>query len=88
MSKNQKKRDMPEHQEWTPHWGLNLAYRIWMVIFSGAKILIGAISTVLLIGVVCAFVFTGVLDGPISFARYYIHSLFMFVTSLPFNLFI
>ena len=32
MSKNQKKRDMPEHQEWTPHWGLNLAYRIWMVI--------------------------------------------------------
>lgn len=37
---------------------------------------------------VLLLVFTGALDGPISFARYYIHSLFMFVTSLPFNLFI
>lgn len=37
---------------------------------------------------VLLLVFTGALDGPISFARYYIHNLFMFVTSLPFNLFI
>jgi len=52
---------MPERQSWTSHRGLNLAYRIWMVLFSVGKILIGAISTVLLIGVVCAFVFAGVL---------------------------
>ena len=61
MSKNKKNQDMPERQSWTPHWGLSLAYRIWMVLFSGAKILIGAVATVLLIGVVCAFAFAGVL---------------------------
>lgn len=61
MFKNKKKQDTQERQNWTPHWCVNLLYRIWMVVFSSAKIVIGAVSTVLLIGVVCAFSFAGVL---------------------------
>lgn len=40
---------------------LQTIYRIWMPIYTGLKIVIGAVSTVLLIGVVCAFVFAGIL---------------------------
>lgn len=61
MSKN-KRQDMPERQNWIPHWGLNLAYKIWMAVFSASKVIIGAIATVVLIGVVCAFSFAGVLS--------------------------
>ena len=61
MFKKKKKQDTQERQNWTPHWCVNLLYRIWMVVFSSAKIVIGAVSTVLLIGVVCAFSFAGVL---------------------------
>ena len=60
MSKN-KKQDMPERQNWTPHWCLNLAYKIWMAVFSASKVIIGAVATVVLIGVVCAFSFAGIL---------------------------
>ncbi len=61
MSKDKKNRDARQYQSWTPHWCLHLAYRIWMVVFSTAKVLIGALATVLLIAVVCAFSFAGVL---------------------------
>ena len=40
---------------------LKILKKIWMVIFTTAKIAIGAVSTVLLIGVVCGFVFVGIL---------------------------
>lgn len=60
MFKN-KKKETQARQEWTPHWGLSLAYKIWMVIFTTGKIVIGAVATVALIAVVCAFSFAGVL---------------------------
>ena len=44
MFKN-KKKEVYERQDWTPHWGLSLAYKIWMVIFTTAKIVIGAVAT-------------------------------------------
>ncbi len=49
------------HQKWEPHWSVSLLYKIWMVIFTAAKIALGAVATVLLIGVVCGVVFAGVL---------------------------
>ena len=61
MFKKRKEQDTRERQSWTPHWGLNLAYRIWMVVFSAAKIFIGAVATVVLIAGVCAFSFAGIL---------------------------
>lgn len=61
MSNNKKNQEALDRQNWTPHWGLHLAYRIWMVVFSAAKVFIGALSTVVLIAVVCAFAFAGVL---------------------------
>lgn len=55
-----KKKGMPR-QDWKPHWTLGLLYRLWMIAFSVAKIAIGAAATVLLICVVCGFVFVGIL---------------------------
>lgn len=54
--------DAAQRQDWTPHWGLRLAYRIWMAIFSVAKVLLGAAATVLLICVVCGFAVLGTLS--------------------------
>lgn len=48
-------------QDWKPHWVLGLLQKIWMVIFSGFKIMAGALATVLLVVVVCGFAFVGVL---------------------------
>ena len=48
-------------QKWEPHWSLSAVYRVWMAVFSAVKIALGAVATVLLIGIVCAFVFVGVL---------------------------
>lgn len=56
-----KERDVREQPKWMSKPGLAQAYKIWMVVFGASKVLIGAISTVLLIGVVCAFSFAGVL---------------------------
>ncbi len=61
MSEEKKKKSKPIRQDWKPHWSLNLLYRIWMVVFSAFKVAVGAAVTVLLIGVVCAFVFVGIL---------------------------
>lgn len=61
MSENKKKINAQERQSWTPHWGIGLAYRIWIVVFSAVKVLAGAVATILLIGIVCAFSFMGVL---------------------------
>ena len=40
---------------------LALAYKIWLGVFSGLKVVAGAVATVLLICVVCAFVVAGVM---------------------------
>ena len=56
-----KERAVREQPKWMSKPGLAQAYKIWMVVFGASKVLIGAISTVLLIGVVCAFSFAGVL---------------------------
>ncbi len=62
MAEEKKNRkNKPPRQDWKPHWSLNLLYRIWMVVFSALKVAAGAVATVLLIGVVCAFVFVGIL---------------------------
>ena len=48
-------------QNWKPHFVLRILYAVWRVIFATFKIAVGAVGTVLIIGVVCAFVFAGVL---------------------------
>jgi len=62
MSERKKnKKQKKVHQDWRPNIIIQLAYGAWRVAFGGFKIAVGAICTVLLIGVVCAFVFAGVL---------------------------
>ena len=61
MSEQKKKRVKKPRQEWKPNWVLRVLYRAWLFAFTAAKVAIGAAATVLLIGVVCGFVFVGVL---------------------------
>ena len=61
FDKKNNKKDKPVRQDWKPHWSLNTLYKIWMAVFSALKIAVGAFATVLLIGIVCAFVFVGIL---------------------------
>ncbi len=61
MAKKKDKRNDIPRQEWNPHWSLKGAYKAWRVIFGSFKVFLGAAATVLLIGIVCAFVFVGVL---------------------------
>ena len=49
---NKKKRKAPR-QAWKPHISLAVLYRIWMVVFGAAKIVLGAVSTVVLICGIC-----------------------------------
>ncbi len=56
-----KKRKKLIRQDWDPHWLLKTLSRAWTVILSAGKIAVGALVTVLLIGVVCGFVFVGIL---------------------------
>ena len=58
--KKVKKKKLPR-QEWKPNIFLRIAYYIWRMGFGAFKIALGALSTVLIIGVICAFVFVGVL---------------------------
>ena len=57
------KKIKPERQDWKPHWSLDVLYKIWRVIFTTAKIALGAAATVLLIVVVCGIVLMGVLGN-------------------------
>jgi len=52
-----------QRQSWKPHWLPNTLYKIWLVIFTMLKVALGAAATVLLILVVCGFVFVGILGG-------------------------
>ena len=58
--KKVKKKKLPR-QEWKPNIFLRIAYYIWRMGFGAFKIIVGALSTVLIIGAICAFVFVGVL---------------------------
>ena len=60
MFKFFRKREKPVRQDWRPHWVLSLLHRIWMILFTGFKIALGAVSTVLLITIICGLVFAGV----------------------------
>ncbi len=60
MSGNKKKKNMPR-QDWNPHWTVSTLYRVLAVLFSILKVAVGAVVTVLLIGIVCGFVFVGTL---------------------------
>lgn len=54
-----KKRRKITRQEWKPNFLLKLLYSAWMVVFSVAKIAIGAVATVACIIAVCCFVVVG-----------------------------
>lgn len=55
------KKRKPLRQEWKPNFFLRLLYAAWRVAFGAFKIAAGAAGTVLMIVVICAFVFAGVL---------------------------
>ena len=55
-----KKKDV-QRQDWQPGRTVATLLKIWRVVFVTAKILLGAVSTVALVFIVCAFVLMGVL---------------------------
>ena len=59
---NNRRRGRPR-QKWDPHWSLKLLYGIWSTALAALKIAAGAVATVLLICVVCGFVFVGILGN-------------------------
>ena len=56
-----RRRTKKPRQNWNPHWTIKILYGIWIALFSAVKIAIGAAVTVLLIVLVCGFVFVGIL---------------------------
>ena len=56
-----KKKKKDPRQSWKPHWVPDTVYKVWLAIFAVIKIAMGAVATVLLIVLVCGFVFVGVL---------------------------
>lgn len=59
--KKKESRQKPQRQEWKPNWFLRFVYAAWRVAFGAFKIALGAVGTILIIGVICGFVFAGVL---------------------------
>ena len=59
---NNRKRGRPR-QQWNPHWSIKILYGLWSAAVAAVKIALGAAATVLLIGVVCGFVFVGILGN-------------------------
>jgi len=58
-----KRRKEKPRQEWNPHWTLKLLYGLWSACVGLVKIALGAAATVLLIVIVCMFVFVGILGN-------------------------
>ncbi|MBR5122627.1 MAG: transglycosylase domain-containing protein, partial [Anaerotignum sp.] len=56
-----KKHAKRQRQDWNPHWSLKILYGLWMTVLAAAKIALGAVATVLMIVLVCGFVFVGIL---------------------------
>ena len=50
-------------QQWNPHWSVKLLYGLWSALVAAVKIALGAVATVLLICIVCGFVFVGILGN-------------------------
>ena len=61
MSQDNNKKKKPARQDWNPHWALKLLYKVWLAVFAAMKVALGAAATVLLICLVCGFVFVGIL---------------------------
>ncbi len=59
MDKSRKKKK--PRQEWNPHWSLKILYGLGTVAVSAVKVALVAAVTVLLILIVCGFVFVGTL---------------------------
>lgn len=59
--KKKESRQKPQRQEWKPNGFLRVMYALWRVAFGAFKIALGAVGTILIIGVICGFVFAGVL---------------------------
>ena len=60
MAEKNKKRKAPR-QSWRPHWIPSGLYKLWIAAWSVLKIALCALVTVLMICVVCVFVFVGLL---------------------------
>ena len=56
-----RRRGRKPRQHWNPHWIVKILYGAWMTLFTAAKVALGALATVLLIVLVCGFVFVGIL---------------------------
>ena len=52
-----------QRQEWNPHWLLKIVYGIWYLAVAAFKVAVGAVATVVLIALVCMFVFIGILGN-------------------------
>ena len=61
MFKNFRKKNQKPRQEWNPHWTLKTLYGLWHGLAAVIKVALGAVATVLMICVVCGFVFVGIL---------------------------
>ena len=59
--KNMKRKKKEPRQSWKPHWLPDTVYKLWLAVFAVFKIALGALATVLMIVVVCGFVFVGIL---------------------------
>jgi len=59
--KKKAKKQKAPRQEWKPNFLLRILYAAWRVAFGAFKIAVGAVGTVLMVLVICAFVFAGVL---------------------------
>ncbi len=61
MAENNERRKKAQPQNWVPHPALRVLYRAWRIGYSAVKILLGVVATVLVIGIVCGFVFVNFL---------------------------
>ena len=58
---NKKRKSQRPRQEWEPHWSLKAASGVIHSVAAVVKVALGAVATVLLILLVCGFVFVGIL---------------------------
>ena len=61
MAEKKYRRRRAPRQNWHPNILLRIISRIWRILFSAVKVAAGAVATVLLIGIVCGFVFVTML---------------------------
>ncbi|MBR2937989.1 MAG: transglycosylase domain-containing protein [Oscillospiraceae bacterium] len=61
MNDKKKERRERPRQNWEPHWSISSVKQGLGTTFSVLKVIFGALLTVLLIGIVCGFVFAGIL---------------------------